>query len=593
MKRYLFLILAACLVACQNDLNLNNESPTTRAIVDESNSSISNPNLLSNWENIQTITLNTIGTPTQNRKVTSPWSDGVSTQLSDKFRKDIKQENGWKMLFHTFKEVGLDEKQNYMCFYNIFTGYLKFFYYYEGEQKSQGTQWYIRTSNGQNTKLFNLIDYIAKIDTAKCEHNSILLSNLTGNPTNGITPGWNGFEFEVPYCTDYRNIDLVIGAYDRNITSYNFLGKEEALIAGTTTGTNTSSSTTTTSTTTIEGEDAKKYIEKLDQKAELGSQMDSLITDALSGGKPASAITSGGNKAFGRATTITTTTTTSSSTTEENIKLTTSGSITMSGTGTSEVTTGIPPLTFNLYRTMNPAPKQAASTSSSFVYATNSTSTEEHYIGVWTLFHAPVIIYPRFTTVRHISWNIGAYSPYPDRKQVSGTTSTPKMYPHGCMKNINPDIEQYIISTKGKAELVRCDTLNGMIYKKGVKDFGASYLKPNLVYRDQDRCFYEVDITRQVPCIGYASPTTSAQDYHYDWGTILSGRVLGVYSVENTYSYRGKKITVYQSRVYEPTYDFDVIHIEDYEGYKDAMLNYKQPAFGIHIEEKDLYLYGK
>ncbi len=54
-----------------------------------------------------------------------------------------------------------------------------------------------------------------------------------------------------------------------------FGAKEESSIVGTTTGTsnNTSSSTTTTSTATIDGEDAKKYIEKLNQKAELGSKL--------------------------------------------------------------------------------------------------------------------------------------------------------------------------------------------------------------------------------------------------------------------------------------------------------------------------------
>lgn len=588
MKSHLFFILTACLVACQNDLNLNSGSPNTRAIADESRVSVSNPDLLSNWENVQTITLNTIGTPTQNRKVTSPWSDGASIQLSDKFRKDIKQEDGWKMLFHTFKEVGLDEKQNYMCLYNIFTGYLKFFYYYEGEQKSQGTQWYIRTSNGENTKLFNLTDYITKVDTAQCEHNSVLLSNLTGDPTNGIIPGWNGFEFEVPYCTDYRNIDFVIGAYDRNITSYDFLGKGESSIVGTTTGTNTSSSTTTTTTATIEGEDAKKYIENLDKKAELDPKMDSLIKSASSG-RHASAINSGGNKAFGR---TTTTTTTSSSSTTEDIKLTTSGSITISGTGTSEVTTGIPSLTFNLYQTMNPATKQA-STSSSFVYIASSIETEEHYVGVWTFLRAPQIIYPRYTTVRKIFWNVGSDSPYPNKIYVTGKTSTPKIYPYRCIADINPDIKQYITSQKNNAEIIRCDTINGIAYKKGIKDFGEYYLKPNLVYRDQDKCFYETDITTEVSCDGYANRATHSQYYYYDWGIILSGRILGIYSIENTYSYGGKTITVNQSRIYEPTYDFDVVHVEDYEGYSDAILNYKTPAFGIHIEEKDLHLYGK
>ena len=164
------------------------------------------------------------------------------------------------------------------------------------------------------------------------------------------------------------------------------MGKEESSIVGTTTGTsnNTSSSTTTTSTATIDGEDAKKYIEKLNQKAELGSKIDSLITSAPNGGH-ASALTSGANKAFGR-TTTTTTSSSSSTTTKEDIKLTMTGTISMTGNGSSETTAGIPSLSFNLYKAMNPSVNSQASTCNSFIYNRNRTSNaEEHFLGVWTV----------------------------------------------------------------------------------------------------------------------------------------------------------------------------------------------------------------
>ena len=80
--------------------------------------------LLNDWENVQMISLNTSG----NHNVTVPWANGTASSLSESFRKDIKKGDGWVMLFHTFKQKGLDEKQNYMCFYNQFTGYLKVFY---------------------------------------------------------------------------------------------------------------------------------------------------------------------------------------------------------------------------------------------------------------------------------------------------------------------------------------------------------------------------------------------------------------------------------------------------------------------------------
>lgn len=581
MKKYFFLVLAVFLVACQDDLNLNNTSFITRAIVDPSRVSISNPDLLDNWENVEIIVMNTIGNFNIQKKVTAPWGDGVSTQLPEDFRKDIKREDGWKMLFHTFKEVGLDEKQNYICFYNMFTGYLKFFYYYEGEQKSQGTQWYMRTSNGQNAKLFNLTDYIAKVDTAKCEHNSVLFSNITGDPTNGITPGWNGFEFEVPYCTDYRDIDFVIGAYDKNITHYDFTGKTESATIGTITSTTEKSSGISSTLASLGGKGAKSCIDNLAKKGTFGTKISGLVSSIPTAGY-VSALTKGLNLIFGK-TTITTT---------SDIKLTTTGSITMSGIGASEVTTGIPPLTFNLYRTMNPSTKQA-STNSSFVYAANSADTEEHYIGAWTSLTGSHIIHARCTPVYKVQRHIGSYAPA-GKVYITGETSTPNIYSIGVNFKRNPDIEQYVINEKVHTEFMRCDTLYGKPYKEGVKDLEGRFIKTNLIYKDQDKCFYEADTTAVISCNGYIP--TDRRNCYYDWGLVLEGRGISFLSVETTYSYNGKTITVIQSRIYESGYDFDVAHVEDYIDYNignNALLNYKDPAFGIHIEEEDLYLYGK
>lgn len=591
--RLLLLILALCSASCQDNAFLpSQELIQTRAVVDKNNISISNPELITNWENLTEITLNTVGTSTINKRVSTPWTNS-STPLSEKFRKDIKAEDGWIMLFHTFKEVGLDEKQNYMCLYNQFTGFIKIFYYYEGDRNSQGTQWFVRTSNGEKAKLFNLTDYIAKTDTAKCDHNIVLYSNLSGDPTKGLVTGWNGFEFEVPYCTDYRNMDFVIGAYDKNITSYDFLGKGESSIVGTTTGTsnNTSSSTTTTSTATVDGEDAKNYIEKLNQKAELGSKNDSLITSAPNGGH-ASAITSGANKAFGR-TTTTTTSSSSSTTTKEDIKLTMTGTISMSGNGSSETTSGIPSLSFNLYNTMNPSVNNQASTCNSFVYNTNrSSDTDEHFLGVWTMQTQPWVLYERLTSVYKIRRSSG------DRNIVTGNASTPKIVTHSASIKTNPNINQYISNRKISVEFFRCDTLNGIPFKRGVKDIGEMFSpKANLLYKDQNNCFYEAGHVWTVERSGFADASKTYYSYYYDWGITLSGRLLAIVSLETTYFYLGKTIKVNQSRIYNVSYNFDVLYVEDYDIWYNSghcvVINYKEPYFGIHIEEEDLHLYGK
>ena len=51
------------------------------------------------------------------------------------------------------------------------------------------------------------------------------MSNLSSSPTTGLNPGWNGFEFEVPYCEIPSSLNLVIGAYNVNVTDFDFTGK--------------------------------------------------------------------------------------------------------------------------------------------------------------------------------------------------------------------------------------------------------------------------------------------------------------------------------------------------------------------------------
>ena len=121
MKQLYFILLSLVLLSCSENISelanddrqasLKQENQT-RATVDIHNQSKTNPTLLNDWENVQTISLNTSG----NHNVTAPWANGTASSLSESFRKDIKKEDGWVMLFHTFKQKGLDERQNYMLF---------------------------------------------------------------------------------------------------------------------------------------------------------------------------------------------------------------------------------------------------------------------------------------------------------------------------------------------------------------------------------------------------------------------------------------------------------------------------------------------
>lgn len=119
----------------------------SRGVVSSANASSSNPNLISDWENQQTITLNTITFGATANKVEAPWASSSSTSLNSDFCHDIRKTDGWMMLFHTFKAIGEDVNLNYMCFYNMFTGYLKVFYYNYDESKSSNLNWVLEVSD--------------------------------------------------------------------------------------------------------------------------------------------------------------------------------------------------------------------------------------------------------------------------------------------------------------------------------------------------------------------------------------------------------------------------------------------------------------
>lgn len=436
--------------------------------------------LLNDWENVQMISLNTSG----NHNVTVPWANGTASSLSESFRKDIKKGDGWVMLFHTFKQKGLDEKQNYMCFYNQFTGYLKVFYYYEGDRFSQGTQWYMKTADGTCTKLFNLADYLAYSDDV-ADINAIVVSNQVGDPTKGLQTGWNGFEFEVPYCTDYKNKEFVIGAYDKMVTKYDFFGDVDLKSAGTITPMRSNGGWQTT-IANLAGRGAKSLVDsklskalkttdsnaaKNDATGNFGQKMANAISK-IPAGSYSQLISAGLGLIFGR----------TSVQNDYDLKVTTTGKVEFSGVGITETTSGIPSVTFKLYALMNSTDDKVSS-SSSFVY--NLADGQEHYVGVWNLQKSPKVFYQRIS---------GITAPWNCRKNVDGTYSMDNVKlnaPYhwtGHELVLNPDLKKYASYYSRFTKVMRCDSLAGIQYNPKMIDIG-DYLHASLMYRDKKKSF--------------------------------------------------------------------------------------------------------
>lgn len=543
---------------------------TTRATVDLHNKSVTNPSLLDNWENVQTIELNTSG----NHSVTAPWASGTSSSLSDTFRKDIKKEDGWTMLFHTFKQKGLDEKQNYMCFYNQFTGVLKFFYYYEGERASQGTMWYMKTADGTGTKLFNLTDFLASPDDVN-EINMVLFSNQIGDQTKGLQTGWNGFEFEVPYCTDYKDKEFIIGAYDKVITHFDFLGDVDLKSVGTITPMKSADGWQST-VASLAGEGAKSLINSKLKKANdatgttttnSSETFGKKLADAVSkipGGTYAKAISAGLGLIFGKTSIVN----------DYDVNLTTTGKIKLSGTGTTETTSGIPSIAFNLYSFMNGDNKNVLS--NTFVY--NLADGKDHYLGVWNLQTAPKVFYQRIVYIA---------PPYNCRKNSNGTYSVDDIRleapAHWTTHDmiLNPDLKNYAHCGTSVNKIIRCDSLLGNRYKPKMIDIG-DYLGASLIYRDNEKRFYDTDGYMETGYTVTEQQKREKLDYHFDWGNIDCGRQLALIGYYNVFNYNGKQIKIEQTRLYPAGYGIDMGALEDVPSYNegyDIVVNSHEPFY--------------
>lgn len=157
-------------------------------IVNKGESSLSNPDLIDDWENVDIIALNT-SKEGGNQYCTVPWSNnGTSSELPESFRKDIRKEAGWSMPFHTFKKQNIPYCPNYLCFSNATSNATKVFYYHDNSNvPCYGPRWFPMTSDGEDIHLLK--------DTETVE-----TLFLFSNPLNEqrLNIGWHGFMIETP-----------------------------------------------------------------------------------------------------------------------------------------------------------------------------------------------------------------------------------------------------------------------------------------------------------------------------------------------------------------------------------------------------------
>lgn len=201
--------------------------------------------------------------------IPSPWAYTSTGTIPHDIRMDVKESEGWRLLYSNMKIVNYSHTPdiitgaNYIILYNKYSGMLKGFYYANSMPTNNNAYW-VLTIPQSNTKLFNFgSDFAVPANSSHSQQ--IILSNVSKNGvTNGFDIGWNCFMQELAYDSNSQNETLEIMAYTLNNASYNFTGAYQSTSEGTivTSSVNTPSivSATISGTTKAIGDSAKNWI---------------------------------------------------------------------------------------------------------------------------------------------------------------------------------------------------------------------------------------------------------------------------------------------------------------------------------------------
>ena len=559
----------------------------------EAGESTSNPNLIDDWESQTQVVLNS------GRVEELPWSNnGVSTQLSSDFCKKIKKSEGWTMLMHTFQAVGESRQQNYMMFYNLFTGVVKVFYFYEGYQTATKTQWVVYAkplSGSAPYKFMDLPYYFSNADEipgANHDHrlfmtNESALSSMNNGIPNGLQPGWNGFEFQVTrYADDLTDCDFKIGAYNISVTSSSFNGNMNLSTSGTVTSeTNAGSSSdkkTVNSIATYAGEKAQNAIKGMkDQSSNPGigvkiaNSVLELAADVANWGV-AGVLKAGLRLIFGRSTTVSTYTTTS------DVRLSSEGEMTMSGISELVAVSDVPVISFNFKDVL------AAQTRSTLIKPTfppivvpKAYGVESGYqpvvkaelenIGVWTIRKTPVIYWD---VVKPMS--VGSIEDEGGNMLISGSSYCPTVSKYELDVVVNPYIDPWVGEKRVSMELIGYvpsedspnedtedspnedteDSPNEYTYDFPNEFNCMDLSRDNFIFSDSYKALYKLSTKASfVAFYGVGSDyrpfdESSMPQIYVKWRMPKRYQIVALVTVELDISYQGNTFTVTESRVY-------------------------------------------
>ena len=228
VKFKVFLLLCvSIIVSCQNDMVDENTPKSTikfsltRSVVDSTT-----------WDQCDRC-ISSVGD-----SLYLPWAETCVCSIPLEIRKDVRADDGWRLLYSNVKMLGCNNAvnhqngANYILLYNKYTGMLKGFYYASSVEPNNSAFW-ILTIPQTATKLFNFTKTFGEPSNVSST-NQVTLSNISQNAlVNGIEVGWNCFMVELAYDENSLNETLDITAYALNEATLTFSDEYNSTSQGT------------------------------------------------------------------------------------------------------------------------------------------------------------------------------------------------------------------------------------------------------------------------------------------------------------------------------------------------------------------------
>lgn len=501
---------------------------------------LSNPDLLDNWENVQTVYLNS-----ENKfspiSVHSPWnSTSFTGELEEDFRSDTKKEDGWVMLFHTLTNT--DSKAgNYIFLYNLFTGSMKVFYYNNTLNITTNSLWVLSSSVPE--KILDRQSFFSNPTNIQADNTSLTLSFADRGFENGVTalsPGWNGLEYQVPsYSAGNTQTMFVLNSFNSYITKYKFDGSIDLNSNGTILTTVPNGAKSSNGSKLFKNKTAENFVKKIGN--DVGGTFGKIIKESAGVilGGAGIILTKGLRKIFSRSQKVTYTKI------ESKVNLTTTGSLKIDGDGVLATNSLVQPLSWRLYDILQSEENHSSAIARNQAPVTN--------LGTWTILSSPKI-YWNLIKPFHVEniVNDGGGS------EVYGHVESPTVDHCDVSVVFNPDIKKYIKSHK-----VTCEYIH---YFKGPENLVSGNFYPRITLSPNNvnplfLCKTDSLSVFDIPVNDYnvgllasvAIKDSSSSQFFFKWELAPAAKyqTAVALTVDMNVEYMGKSFTVSETRIYK------------------------------------------